>query len=169
MLHSNKRKEVYDAKNPHTLYRNRIQCSINILANEIRAIAEKISHNPQVTPRVKNIEALRKKMRFYKTHNVSRINDVYGIRVLVASVSEVYAILERITKAFHGYLEHDYIANPKTRPNDPALEGKVLRLLQFIAYRNGVPFEIQITTYEFHAMNELLHEAYHKRKYDGLE
>lgn len=107
-------------------------------------------------------------MRFYRTHNVFRLNDVYGIRVLVESVAEAYIVLRAVEDTFHGYLEHDYIKKPKTRPDDPNLAGKMLRLLQYVAYRNATPFEIQITTHEFHTMNEPLHAAYHARKYAGI-
>ena len=142
------------------LYEDRIRIAIDKLAAEIQHIADTVAQNPYVAFRVKDPETLEKKMLLKKTEDVFSIDDIYGIRVIVESPEEAYSVLARISEAFPVYLDHDYIKEPKTN-----LRGEMLRLLQFIAYRNGVPFEIQITTAAFHEVNEPLHAEYHRKKY----
>lgn len=148
-----------------TLYEERINCPIDQLGKAVLSIAYTSNINPYVSWRVKDSSTLEKKMRLKNTSNVFLINDVYGIRVLVDTVEQVYAVLTVIQDAFPGFIGHDYVACPKTRTDKPHLIGKSLRLIQFVAYKNGVPFEIQITTNEFHTLNEKLHEEYHLDKY----
>jgi len=108
-------------------------------------------------------------MILVKTESIIDIDDVYAFRILVSSANEAYLVLKALTKSFRGFLDHDYIANPKTRPDKPHLDGKSLKLLQFIAYKNNVPFEIQITTFEWNESNELLHDEYHREKYPIID
>ena len=148
-----------------SIYQQHIGSTINALAGEVRRTASTIAKNPLVTFRIKNPKTLKKKMLLKNTQSIFSINDIYGIRIIVESVDEAYGVLEKISQTFSGFLDHDYIKKPKTRPSEPGLKGKMLRLLQFIAHKNGVPFEIQITTAVFHKMNELLHKGYHCKKY----
>ena len=150
-------------------YQKRIGVTIDSLANEISAAATKINEQILVTYRIKDIQTLEKKMALKHTSDIFSIKDVYGIRVIVETVVEAYTVLTKIREMYPGFLKHDYLANPKTIPGDPLLKGKMLRLLQFIASKNDVNFEIQITTKTFHEMNETLHEKYRVRKYgEGL-
>jgi len=150
------------------LYQEQIGCTIDVLAMEIQLIANSVAKNPLVTSRVKDPKTLEKKMQKKNLQSVFLIDDVYGIRIIVESVDETYEVLKKMLEVFPGYLDHDYIKEPKVRINKPH-KGKVLRLLQFIAYKNDIPFEIQITTFVFHAMNELLHEGYHRKKYQSSD
>lgn len=147
------------------MYQHRIGCSVEALAEEIRLVVNTVVGNPSIKWRIKNPETLRKKMDFKKTQNVFLIDDIYGIRIVVGSVNEAYLALSKVTQTFSGFLDHDYIEKPKIRSDKPHLEGKKLQLLQFVAYKNGVSFEIQITTRSFHKQNELLHAQYHQEKY----
>jgi len=151
------------------LYQQLIDCSIESLTEEVLSIAETASRRVVLSCRVKDSSTLAKKMIAKSTKSIMDIHDVYGIRVLVFSVSEAYAVLKAITDFFPSFLDHDYIANPKTRSDKPHLAGKSLRLLQVIAQKNSVPFEIQITTFEFNDCNELLHEEYHREKYQTTD
>lgn len=144
-------------------YQEFIGCSIEVLVEEIKQIAESIAESPIITFRVKNPETLQKKMRIKNTENIFTIDDVYGIRIIVKSVVEAYLVLYKISKRFSGYVDHDYIKEPRMCVSE-INRGKMLRLLQFIAYKNSVPFEIQITTSAFHEMNETLHEGYKKNQ-----
>ena len=146
-------------------YRNRIKCSLNEIEEDIRNAIGISIKKLQITYRVKDSGKLREKMQLKNTPDVFSIKDVYGIRIIVESVNDVYFVLAKISERFFGFLKHDYIISPKTRPNEPKFKGKMVRFLQFIAYKNGAPFEIQITTTAFHEMNESLHEEYHRRKY----
>ena len=148
------------------LYQRAINCPIDALAREVLNLAERVSQNPRVSYRVKGSQELAKKMDLKKTESIFDIDDVYGMRILVFSVEEVYAVMTVIRKSFPSFLDHDYIATPKTRFDKPHLIGKCLRLLQVIAYRNAIPFEVQVTTFEFNNMNESLHDEYHREKYN---
>lgn len=148
-----------------SIYQHYIGCSIEALAEEVHLAVSTVVENPSIIWRIKNPETLRKKMDIKNTQDVFLIDDVYGIRVVVDLVDEAYLVLSRITRAFSGFLDHDYIVEPKTRSDKPHLKGKKLRFLQFVAYKNTVPFEIQITTRDFHKHNELLHAEYHHEKY----
>ncbi len=151
-----------------SLYQKRIGSSIDMLANEMQQIVGAIVKTPLITFRVKDPETLRKKMLLKNTQDIFSIDDVYGIRILVESVNEAYEVLLKVSQTFPGYLDHDFIKEPGVRIHEPH-KGKLLRLLQFFAYRNGAPFEIQITTFSFNEENELLHEGYHHRKYQSLD
>jgi len=145
------------------LYQERIGCTIEALVKELRQVIDTAVKKSEIQFRVKSPESLRKKMQFKKIQSIFLIDDVYGIRIIVESANEAYKVLEKVSSAFSGHLDHDYIKKPKVRVNEPH-KGEKLRLLQFIAYRNGVAFEIQITTSEFHAINEKLHRGYKKHQ-----
>ncbi len=141
-------------------YQERIGCTIDALAEEMQHIAETVAQNPLITFRVKDPETLLKKMRLKNVQSIFSIDDIYAICIIVESIEGAYRVLDGVSQTFPGYLDHDYIREPKTNS-----EGKMLRLLQFIAYKNGVPFEIQITTAAFQEANEGQHKRYHERKY----
>ncbi|MGB8815953.1 MAG: hypothetical protein WCC74_01785 [Minisyncoccia bacterium] len=143
-------------------YQQRIGVTIETLSEEIQCIINTVAKKPLISFRVKDPETLRKKMQIVKTQDVFSIHDIYGIRVIVESIEEVYAVLTKISQEFSGYLVHDYFKIPKAVPS---VNGKILRLVQYIAYKNGVSFEIQITTVACCEVNESLHQGYHDRKY----
>ena len=143
-------------------YQERIGITIDVLVEEIRQVVNTVVKNSTIYFRVKDPETLRQKMQIEKAQDVFSIDDVYGTRIVVESVEEAYAVLAKVSQVFTGYIDHDYFK--KIKPV-PSVDGKVLRLIQFIAYRNGVGFEIQITTVLCHEVNEPLHQRYHNRKY----
>ncbi len=146
------------------LYQEAIKCSIETLTKTIEeALRSLTSIDFCILRRVKNPETLRKKMCLKKADSVFKIEDVYGFRILTSTTDEVYVVSELITKLFDNYVDHDYIKTPKILPEQTHLES--LRLLQIVAYKNEIPFEIQITTFEYHEINESLHERYHQKKY----
>jgi len=148
-----------------SLYQRSIGCSIDELAREILGLAKAVSNDSKICYRIKNSQILEKKMALKKVGSVFEIDDVYGLRVLVPLVEKSYEVLGAIMRAFPSFLDHDYIAKPKTRPDKPHLKGNGLRMLQIIARRNNVPFEVQITTFEFNEANESFHGQYHREKY----
>ena len=147
------------------LYQTSIGCSIEDLAREILKLATTVSPNSEISYRIKDQRILVRKMSLKNVRSVFDIDDVYGLRLLVSSVEESYDVLNVIGRFFRYVLDHDYIKEPKIRLDKPHLAGKSLRLIQIIAYRNGVRFEIQITTFDFDEENESLHGQYHDEKY----
>ena len=152
-------------KNILSIYQEAIDHSIDKLAEKILKIARLSSVNPIIIYRVKDLNTLKIKMALKQKQSILEIEDVYGFRILVSNIGEVYAVLLAIGKFFDGYIDHDYIKTPKTRPDKPHLKNKSLRLLQFIAYVNDIPIEVQITTHKFNKENESLHKGYHLEKY----
>ena len=147
-----------------SVYQQNIGISINELAEKVQRIAGSVTKKPLVSFRIKDSKTLRRKMVIEEKKDVLLIDDVYGIRVITESIEEAYEVLNKISHEFPGYIDHDYFK--KIKPV-PSIDGKVLRLLQFIAYKNEVPFEIQINTAKCHVVNESLHEGYHRRKYSS--
>jgi (p)ppGpp synthase/HD superfamily hydrolase len=141
-------------------YQEKIRVAIKSLAHQVLQLAQNAATNPTMSFRVKDLETLKKKMALKNIQDVFSIDDVYGIRILVESVHDAYSVLGKISHAFPGFLDHDYIINPKINS-----EKEELRLLQYIAYKNEIPFEIQITTHDFNTLNELCHEKYHAKRY----
>ncbi len=149
-----------------SLYQKKIGCSVGELAKTIKkTIAPLMLKDFCILNRIKNPDTLKKKKHLKKVKSVFEIEDVYAFRLLVSNINEVYMVSKLIMGMFDSYLDHNYIQNPKIRPDVSCLKGKSLRLLQMIAYKNEVPFEIQITTFKFNESNELLHERYHNEKY----
>jgi len=155
-------------KMPETaaLYEECIGSTIGELADEIQNLAAAVVPNPSVSFRIKHPETLQKKIKLKNVQSIFSVDDVYGIRIVVESADDVYTVLEKIWQTFPGYLDHDYIKEPKVRLSEPN-KGKMLRLLQFVGYKNEMPFEIQITTNAFNQENESLHDEYHRRKYSA--
>ena len=114
-------------------------------------VSEKLTEadiKAEVYGRVKNLFSIYKKM-MNKKKTIDEIYDLFAIRILVNDVKDCYAALGII----HEYYTpipgrfKDYIAMPK--PNN-------YRSLHTTVFgKNGVPFEIQIRTYEMHEIAEL--------------
>ena len=143
-------------------YEERIGCSIESLAAQLSTIVLETVPSAQLLFRKKDELTLWKKMSLKGSADISAIDDIYGFRALVDSIEEIYAVFEKVSASYPGFLDHDYVKHPKTRHDRP---GKELRLVQFVAQKNGMTFEIQITTRTFNRMNEILHKEYHDRKY----
>lgn len=152
---------------PILLYQESIDVTIDTLACRIGNLASTITENVVVTFRTKHPETLRKKMLRKNTDDIFSIHDIYGIRILVNSIDNVYAVLKVIQEVFPMYLANDFIKNPIVL-FDPGFEGKSFRCLRVVAYENNTPFEIQITTNEFHEINESHHDIYYRKLYSKL-
>ncbi len=147
------------------IYEERIGCSIVELTKHIAGLASKVVNNSICSFRVKDESSLKKKLLLKKTKDIFLLKDVYGIRILVDEVEDVHKVLNFLSGKISGYVKNDYIVSPKTRDEVINLKGKKIRFIQYIATKNGVFYEIQITTKEFHRLNEELHEGYKKYKY----
>ncbi len=148
------------------MYQKVIGCDIDTLEGEVRDVLGDIADIVHVDTRIKSLEKIQQKIILKGLPDIFSLKDVYGIRIIVTSAKEAYKVIDQISHHFAGFLKNDYIAYPKTRHDIPRLRGKMVRFLQYIAYKNNIPFEIQITTTTFHKMNEALHDGYKKRKYN---
>ncbi|MBQ5334496.1 MAG: bifunctional (p)ppGpp synthetase/guanosine-3',5'-bis(diphosphate) 3'-pyrophosphohydrolase [Oscillospiraceae bacterium] len=112
---------------------------------------------PQIDGRVKSIYGIYKKV--YVHHkSIDEIYDKYAVRVIVTTVTECYSVLGMIHDMFRPIPNRfkDYIANPK--PNGyQSLHTSVL-------CKEGIPFEVQIRTWEMHANAEYGVAAHWKYK-----
>lgn len=111
-----------------------------------RRIAERISDiqpPPVIEGRVKSIYSIYKKV-YVKGKNIEEIYDIFAVRVIVQSIVECYNVLGIIHDMFRPipYRFKDYIASPK--PN------RYQSLHTTVIGREGVPFEVQIRTFEMH-------------------
>jgi (p)ppGpp synthase/HD superfamily hydrolase len=143
-------------------YKTCIGISIEDLSDTIRTYISPLCTNLLVSHRIKDLRTLQMKLSLKRETSIFSLVDVYGIRILTDTVEEVYSALQDIDCRIKGYVEHDYIAQPKV---NYARINAVLRLLKYVGYWNQTSFEIQITTKEFHALNEALHAEYHRKKY----
>lgn len=109
-------------------------------------IAERISDiqpPPVIEGRVKSIYSIYKKV-YVKGKSLEEIYDIFAVRVIVHSIVECYNVLGVIHDMFRPipYRFKDYIASPK--PN------RYQSLHTTVIGREGVPFEVQIRTFEMH-------------------
>lgn len=116
---------------------------------------------PEIEGRVKSIYGIYKKMYLYHK-DFDQIYDKYAVRIIVSDVSDCYAVLGLMHYIFRPLPNRikDYISNPK-KNNYQSLHTTVLG-------REGIPFEIQIRSWEMHATAEYGIAAHWKYK-EGLK
>lgn len=112
---------------------------------------------PQIDGRVKSIYGIYKKV-YMNQKTIEEIYDKYAVRVIVTTVNECYSVLGLIHDMFRPIPNRfkDYIANPKQNGYQ-SLHTSVLG-------KEGIPFEVQIRTWEMHANAEYGVAAHWKYK-----
>lgn len=126
-------------------------------------ISDRIStvvHEPNIDGRIKSVHGIYRKM-YMQNKNFDQIYDIYAIRIIVDSVIDCYNCLGVIHDMFRpmpGRFK-DYISTPK--PN------MYQSLHTTVIGKDGIPFEVQIRTWEMHRTAEFGIAAHWKYKLGG--
>lgn len=140
-----------------SLKRAERQDLVNHICETLRELLKKLEINGQVSGRPKHFYSIYKKM-VGQNKTFEQIYDLTAVRVIVESVRDCYEVLGEIHtlwKPIPGRFK-DYIAVPK--PNNY----KSLHTTVMTTY--GMPFEIQIRTFEMHKIAEYGIAAHWKYK-----
>ena len=118
---------------------------------------QKFIKPPQIDGRVKSIYSIYKKM-FVHHKSIEEIYDKYAVRIIVSTVGECYNVLGLVHDMYRPIPNRfkDYISTPKANMYQ-SLHTTVLG-------KEGIPFEIQIRTWEMHATAEYGIAAHWKYK-----
>ncbi len=127
------------------------------IVDEVRKHIRDAGIDAKIDGRVKHFFSIYKKMKNqHKT--IDQIYDLFAVRIIVASVKDCYAalgVIHEIYRPIPGRFK-DYIAVPK--------ENMYQSLHTTLVGENGVPFEIQIRTFEMHRTAEYGIAAHWKYK-----
>ena len=130
---------------------------INSIVEEVREHIEESGIEANIKGRIKHFFSIYKKM-VNQNKTIDQIYDLFAIRIIVETVRDCYAVLGVIHKMYRpipGRFK-DYIAMPK--PN------MYQSLHTTVIGKDGVPFEIQIRTFEMHRTAEFGIAAHWKYK-----
>lgn len=122
---------------------------------------EDFAEPPQIEGRVKSIYGIYKKV-FLNHKSIDEIYDKYAVRIIVTTVSECYNVLGLIHDMFRPLPNRfkDYISTPKSNMYQ-SLHTTVLG-------KEGIPFEVQIRTWDMHETAEYGIAAHWKYK-EGIQ
>ena len=132
----------------------------NFLEEVMSRLRERVSAeipDSQVTGRVKHIYSVYQKM-YKQNKTLSEIYDLYAVRVIVNTIVDCYNVLgivHDMYKPIPGKFK-DYISTPK--PN------MYQSLHTTVIGKEGIPFEVQIRTWEMHRTAEFGIAAHWKYK-----
>lgn len=127
------------------------------ITNQIREKIEPVMKNVQITSRVKSVHGIFRKV-YMKGKDFEQIFDIYAVRIIVDSLIDCYnalGIVHDMYKPIPGRFK-DYISMPK--PN------MYQSLHTTVLSPSGIPFEIQIRTWEMHRTAEYGIAAHWKYK-----
>ncbi len=133
--------------------------SKNLIPSIIEKISQRISflNNPQIDGRIKSVTGIYRKM-YMQNHSFDEIYDIYAVRIIVDTVNDCYnclGVIHDMFKPIPGRFK-DYIATPK--PN------MYQSLHSTVIGKEGIPFEVQIRTWEMHRTAEYGIAAHWKYK-----
>lgn len=130
---------------------------IDRIKQKLKAKIEPVIGQIQVEGRVKSIKGIYDKM-FVKNYLMDEIYDIYAVRVIVDNINDCYNVLGIIHDMFQPIPNRfkDYISIPKKNMYQ-ALHSTVIG-------KDGLPFEIQIRSWEMHRTAEYGIAAHWKYK-----
>ena len=145
-----------------------IEKELSLTANERNAFIEEIKNRilekigksiPHVTisGRVKSIISIYRKT-YMQGRDMSQIFDVFAVRVIVDTIADCYNVLGIVHDIYTPLPNRfkDYISTPKSNMYQS--------LHTTVFGKNGIPFEVQIRTYEMHQTAEFGIAAHWKYK-----
>ncbi len=127
------------------------------IKGKIEERAKAIVPNASVSGRIKSVHGIYRKM-YMHNKNFEQIYDIYAVRIIVDTVADCYnclGIIHDMYSAIPGRFK-DYISNPKANMYQ-SLHTTVLG-------KEGIPFEVQIRTWEMHHTAEYGIAAHWKYK-----
>ena len=146
-----------DIEDSLAMHKDKQQNYLQSIIQRIDKRLRPIIPNIKIDGRVKSIHGIYRKM-YMQGKSFDEIYDVYAVRIITDTVTDCYNILGYIHDMFRpipGRFK-DYISTPK--PNMyQSLHSTVLP-------REGIPFEVQIRTWEMHETAELGIAAHWKYK-----
>lgn len=150
----------YDLAEKVHLKKEQREARINAIVAEVSSHIKEAGIDAQINGRVKHFFSIYRKM-VNQNKTIDEIYDLFAIRIIVDTVRDCYAALGIIHKMYTpipGRFK-DYIAMPK--PN------MYQSLHTTVIGKDGVPFEIQIRTFEMHRTAEFGIAAHWKYKEQG--
>lgn len=142
-----------------TLLMNNNERSSFVSSVQDRIVARLQEYNiePHIEGRVKSLYSIYRKV-YMTGRSFEEVFDIYAVRIIVSTVIECYSILGIIHDMFRPIPNRfkDYISTPK--PN------MYQSLHTTVLGREGIPFEIQIRTWEMHQTAEYGVAAHWKYK-----
>ncbi len=134
--------------------------SVNFIENVRAAVEQKLTENHihfTLKGRIKSVYSIYRKM-FNQNKNFDEIYDFYAMRIIVDTELECYTALGLIHEMFKSIPGRfkDYISTPK--PN------MYRSLHTTVIGRDGIPFEVQIRTWDMHHIAEYGVAAHWKYK-----
>lgn len=142
------------------LLRHNSEVHPTLVRDTVERVRERIQNEipeADVTGRQKSIYGIYRKM-FIRGHSFDQIYDVYAIRIIVDTVANCYNALGIIHDMYHSLPGRfkDYISNPKSNMYQS--------LHTTVISEEGIPFEVQIRTWEMHYTAEYGIAAHWKYK-----
>ena len=130
---------------------------IELTKERIRERVAPVIPNVFLSGRVKSINSIYRKM-FIQGKNMDEIYDIYAVRVIMDTVEDCYNVLGIVHDMFRPLPNRfkDYISTPK--PN------MYQSLHTTVIGKEGIPFEVQIRTWEMHHTAEYGIAAHWKYK-----
>lgn len=146
-----------EIENQLALKRSDREQFIETIKARIRKRLEEYDIQPHIEGRVKSIYGIYRKV-YMAGRNFEELYDIYAVRIIVNTVIECYNILGIIHDLFRPIPNRfkDYISTPK--PN------MYQSLHTTVIDKEGIPFEIQIRTWEMHYTAEFGIAAHWKYK-----